>query len=167
MSNAQGTLEDVLRNIDLDIQRLRNERDRIETELERVEHEIQRAEESKRYILSAAKGNVPPRSGGVSLAKSPRSINEQRRPARDQAGTSQRQYVIDLAIAILKDRDNRPIRRDELWTEMRARGLQLRNSNPEHYIASKVLGGAKDIFGNNGGYFLLGHSHSPADDTNE
>lgn len=167
MSNAQGTLEDVLRNIDLDIQRLRNERDRIETELERIEHEIQRAEESKRYILSAARGNVPPRSGGVSLAKSPRSINEQPRPARDQAGTSQRQLIIDLATAILKDRNNRPIRRDELWIEMQARGLQLRNNNPEHYIASKVLGGAKDIFGNNGGYFLLRHSRPPADGTND
>ncbi|WHA43254.1 hypothetical protein [Agrobacterium larrymoorei] len=165
MSNAQGTLEDVLHNIDLDIQRLRNERDRIEAERQRVEHEIQRAEESKRYILSAAKGNVPPRSGGVSLAKSPRPINEQAKPGRDQKRVTQRQHVIDLATAILKERDNKPIRRDELWTEMQARGLQLRNSYPEHYIASKVLGGAKDIFGNNGGYFLLNHPRSVEPDT--
>ncbi|MDX1016399.1 hypothetical protein CN059_29090 [Sinorhizobium medicae] len=156
MSTAPGTLEDVLRNIDLDIQRLRAERERIETEL-------QTAEESKRYILSVAKGTAHVR-GQVSLAKFPKSINQQAKPSRGLSGTSQRQNIIDLATAILLDRDNQPIRRDELWAEMQARGLQLRNSNPTHYIASKVLGSAKDIFGNEGGYFLLGHPRPSAGD---
>ncbi|MDP9809890.1 hypothetical protein J2W42_002749 [Rhizobium tibeticum] len=146
MSNTNGTVEDILRDIDLDIQRLRSE--------------LQRAEEARHYILSLAKGPGTQR-GHVSLAKNPASIAKDVAPSQTSTGTSQRQQVIDLAIAILKDRDNKPIRRDELYEEMQARGLQLRKSNPTHYVASKVLGSAKTIFGNMNGYYLLEHPIQP------
>lgn len=148
MPNGTDTVEDVIRNMDLEIQRLRAERDRID-------NEIQRTEEAKRIVLSFSRGGTS--RGTVSLAKTPKSIFDAPPAEPDVPATSQRQHVIDLAIAILKDRDNKPIRRDELWAEMQARGLQLKNSNPTHYIASKILGGAKDIFGNQNGYYLLNY----------
>mgnify|MGYP006961056493 CR=1 FL=1 len=156
MPNAQGTVEDVLHHIDLDIKRLRAERDRID-------NEIQRAEETKRYIISGMSRWSGTVGGHVSLAKTPKPIAKEPTSRRASPGVTQRQQVIDLAIAILKDRDNKPIRRDELWDEMQARGLQLRNRNPTHYIASKVIGTAKEIFGNRNGYFLLEYPLQSAD----
>ncbi|ASR08882.1 hypothetical protein CHY08_18265 [Rhizobium leguminosarum bv. viciae] len=160
MPNAQGTVEGLLHNIDLDIQRLRAERDHVADELQRIDHEIQRAEEIKRSVKSYASGSGTI-GAHVSLAKAPR-VHPEKPTSRSSSGVSQRQQVIDLAIAILKDRDNKPIRREELWEEMQARGFQLRKSNPTHYIASKVIGAAKNIFGNQNGYFLLDYPRQSA-----
>lgn len=155
MPNAQGTVQDVLQKIDLDIQWLRAERDRIE-------NEIKRAEEAKRYIVSMAEGRGTV-GGQVQLAQIPRPVPETSKSQRKSTGTSQHQQVINLAIEILKDRNNKPIRRNELWIEMQARGFHLRNSNPTHYIASRVLGSANKIFGNDNGYFLLDYPYQAAD----
>jgi len=146
MPHAQGTDDDFLKKVDEDIKRLKAERDRIDAELARVE-------DFKRYYLARAHG------GGDDRKTAERSVQGQQTAIdvsqRSERAKAQRQQVIDLAIAILKDRNNRPIRREELYKEMQYRGLRLPHKNPIHYVASKVVGDEKAVFGNKNGYYLL------------
>jgi hypothetical protein len=139
-------LSTIIHRIDLDLDHLRSE-------LDRVKAKITEAEAARHYLLSMHKT-----SAADMTAHSEKSIPTHEQPRRGRprkGGGTQKQRIINMAIAILTDRQNKPIQRDELWEEMQRRGLTLTNRNPTHYVASKVMGDAKDIFANRNGYYLL------------
>lgn len=144
MTETNENLEGILRKIDLDISNWR-------AEIESIATKIEEAETARHYLVSlyrtSAAAPVPQTKPEITRSPS--------QGTRRSSANTQKQRVIDLAIAILIDRENQPIQRDELWAEMQARGLSLSNAHPTHYIASKVLGDAKHVFANRNGYYLL------------
>ncbi len=149
MSENELSFAQILGQIDSEI-------DRLKSELKKVEGELSTAECTRSYLIAVAQkagtdGQIRPRTRpALSSRPSVGSTKGRKKPTLKQT-------VLDLAIQILKDRDNRPIQRDELWREMQARGLTLKNAHPTHYIASKVLGDAKETFANKNGYYLIGY----------
>ncbi|NEK17453.1 hypothetical protein [Rhizobium leguminosarum] len=149
MPQNQDSLEEILEEIKHDIKLLKADRDGIELR-------IQEAETTLRYLLSrGGHDNVPVSRRPVELVKSVLAGKPSTLAEAADGPANQRQRVIEMAIEILVERDNKPIKRDELWSTMQAKGLIINRSNPEHYVASKVVGNTKDIFGNDNGYYLL------------
>ena len=146
MAVANENLEGILRKIDLDIGKWREE-------IERIETKIEEAEAAKHYLVSQYRAT----SAALAPPTEPKIARDASPGTRRTSGNTQKQRVIDLAVAILIDRKNQPIQRDELWAEMQSRGLELSNAHPTHYIASKVLGDAKHTFANRNGYYLLNY----------
>ncbi len=148
MSENELSFAQILGQIDSEI-------DRLKAELKKVEGELSTAECTRSYLIAVA------HKAGTDTKKMHPSVHadlSSKHPVGSTRGRKRptlKQTVLDLAIQILKERGNRPIQRDELWREMQARGLRLNNANPTHYIASKVLGDAKETFANKNGYYLI------------
>jgi len=148
MSERELSFAQILGQLDSDIDRLR-------AELKRVENELSTVEYARSYLVTMV------RKAGTGSQIRPdlhpyESSPTQKGSTKGRKKPTLKQTVLDMAVQILMDRNNRPIQRDELWREMQVRGLILKNANPTHYIASKVLGDAKETFANKNGYYLIG-----------